>query len=176
MPRIVRPIVLIVVLALAAGACRRQPPATEVVPSLAGSADLELLPAPEPPPPRPAERPRPARPEIAITTLSQELPEYPAAALEDRVTCTARLLYHIQTDGSADLIRLEWDAAPPEQHVAAFEASIDRTVETWKFVPAIRLIPRQASDGGQTYESKVIPKAGRALIRFRVEEGKPVVE
>ncbi len=42
----------------------------------------------------------------------------------------------------------------------------------------VRVLPRAFAVRiqWQTYESKVIPKAGRALIRFRVAEGKPFVE
>jgi hypothetical protein len=114
--------------------------------------------------------------EGAPETLSQGLPVYPDSAIADGVACTARFLYHIETDGSATVVRLEWDLAPPPHHVETFESAIRDAVATWRFVPAFQLVYKETSDGKKGFEKPLIPKAGRALIRFRVEDGRGIVE
>ncbi|ANM30377.1 hypothetical protein ABI59_13555 [Acidobacteria bacterium Mor1] len=114
--------------------------------------------------------------QAAPTKLRQELPEYPAAALADQVDCTAELLFHILTDGTAKVVRLEWNPAPPEQHKEAFEQAIHTAVADWEFVPGFRWIRRTDDDGQVRVEKQDIPKGRTVRIRFRVEGGKAVVE
>jgi hypothetical protein len=154
-------------------AARRVPP--DVDAQGVGTAELDLLPSPEP------ERPAgvaPTRlpPEAAPETVSQALPTYPNSALNEGVTCTAELLYHIETNGSATLVRLTWNLPPPSDHRDAFESAINDAVTTWEFTPGYQLILVERADGTMRYEKRLIPKARRAMIRFRVEGGKGVVE
>ncbi len=114
--------------------------------------------------------------QTAPKTLTQPLPAYPESALADEVSCSARILYHIETDGLATLVRLGWDVPPPDAHAAAFESSIHDAVAAWRFDPATRLNPGRRPDGVVTYSRQVIPKAVNVLIRFRVEGGRAVVE
>jgi hypothetical protein len=140
-----------------------------------GRTDLELLPSPEPE--RTADvNPASLPPEAAPETVSQALPTYPSLAINDGVACTAELLYHIETDGSATLVRLTWDLPPPADHVDAFESAINDAVAAWEFVPGFQLRFKERADGTMSYEKHLIPKARRAAIRFRVEGGKGVVE
>jgi len=140
-----------------------------------GRTDLEVLP-PEPPPPALRDQSKRPPPEAAPETLSQALPAYPVSALEDGVSCTARLLYHIQTDGSAELVSLEWELAPPGEHREAFEPAILAAVGTWEFAPAYQLRLRIQPDESAHFEKRPIPKAAHALVRFQVEDGQPVVQ
>ena len=139
-----------------------------------GAAEIELL----PPPVRiaPQGHEPPFRPELGPIELRQDLPAYPLSALGDAVACTARLLYHIETDGSASLVRLEWDEPPPPEHTDAFVSAIDAAMARWEFEPGRRWIKRTQPDGTSKREMQLIPKSGRALIRFRVDDGKPVVD
>jgi len=140
-----------------------------------GTAELELLPSPEPE--RAADvAPTTLPPEAAPETVSQALPTYPNAAVNDGVACTAELLYHIETDDSATLVRLTWDLPPPSDHLDAFETAINDAVATWEFAPGYQLRLVERADGTMSYEKRPIPKARRAVIRFRVEGGKGVVE
>lgn len=159
-----------------AGCAHRHLEVDQEPPQGLGTTEIEILPPPEPEtaPPRDV-RKRPP-PEAAPQTISQALPTYPARALEDRVACAAQLLYHIQTDGSATLVRLNWDPAPPPGHEEAFESAIRDAVATWEFVPAYQLRFKELPDGSPSFEKRLIPKARRAVIRFRVEAGQPIVE
>ena len=141
-----------------------------------GTAELELLPPPEPEQPSLGNVQKKPTPEASPETVSQALPRYPTSALEDRVACTARLLYHIQTDGSVTIVRLVWDPAPPQDHVEAFESAIRDAAATWEYMPAYRLRHKERDDGTAGFEKQLIPKARRAVIRFRVEGGQAVVE
>ena len=139
-----------------------------------GAAEIELLPPPTRTAPE-GQRP-PHRPEVGPIEIRQDLPVYPPSALEDGIACTARLLYHIETGGNASLVRLQWDDPPPPEHTNAFAASIESAMATWEFEPARRWILRTQPDGTEKREMQVIPKSGRALIRFRVDNGRPVVD
>jgi hypothetical protein len=140
-----------------------------------GATELELLPAIEHPV---SEGYEPARSRISTppVTLRQELPSYPEAAIADEIRCEARLLYHIETDGTARLVRLEWDLPPPDERRDAFESAIRNAVAGWEFVPSQRWTPVETEDGSTRRRPKPIPKAGRALVRFRVVDGTPIVE
>lgn len=104
------------------------------------------------------------------------MPSYPEAALPSEVACSAKLLYHIQTDGSAWLVRLEWAVPPPQDHRDSFEEALSEAVAEWRFTPARELAPKKMPDGSIEPEPRPIPTAVNAIIRFRMEEGKPVVE
>ena len=93
-----------------------------------------------------------------------------------QVACSARVLYHIETSGSATLVRLEWDAPPPEQHREAFELAIQEAMAEWEFQPAMRVRGKKLPDGSTVPETRLVPKASYAVIRFRVVEGRGVVE
>jgi len=167
------PVALVLAAATLLGCAARSP--ADLDARKVGRAELEPLPPPDPG--RPVEASALAlAPEGAAKTLIQALPAYPDAALSDAVDCRAELLYHIETDGSATLVRLEWNPPPPAGHVAGFEASIRDAVATWRFEPAYQLRLKERADGGMTYEKRLIPKARRVAVRFRVEDGKAVVE
>ncbi len=114
--------------------------------------------------------------QAAPTKVRQELPAYPTTALADQVDCTAELLFHILTDGTAKVVRLNWNPAPPEEHREAFDQAIRTAVAGWEFVPAFRWIRRTDDDGQVRVEKQDIPKGRNVRIRFRVEGGKAVVE
>lgn len=141
-----------------------------------GISDLEIL----PPPPRqplpegyePKLRPVESPPEVR----DQALASYPESAVADEVACTARLLYHILEDGTVRLVRLEWDEPPPTEHRASFEEKIREAILGWRFIPAKKWIPTSLDDGSRTTVPQPIPKAERAIVRFRVEDGQGIVE
>ena len=154
----------------------RRPPVVDMSQPGTGTAELEILPAVEPQSSYQTDAQKRPPPETAPQTLSQSLPTYPPSALEHGVACSARLLYHIQTDGSATLVRLAWDSSPPQEHLEAFESAIRAAVATWEFKPAMQLRLKTLADGSARFDKRVIPKAGHAIIRFRVDEGKAVID
>jgi hypothetical protein len=89
---------------------------------------------------------------------------------------TARILYHIEVDGSATLVRLEWDPAPDNDYIKLFEGSIQTAMAGWEFAPAHRIMTTEHPDG--SIDSKAVPikSADRVIIRFQVIDGKGVVE
>lgn len=142
-----------------------------------GTVALELVPPPVTEVTAPTQGQQTLSPEAAPETVSQALPTYPSSALEDRIACTVQLLYHIQTDGSATVARLEWNPGPPQIHVEAFESAIRDAVGNWEFIPAYQMRSKRGADGNVTsFEKHLIPKARDAVIRFRVEDGKAIVE
>ena len=141
-----------------------------------GTSDLEVLPPPPREPPPEGYTPRLRPPETPPETRRQSLPGYPESAVAFEVKCTARLLYHIQTDGSATLVRLEWEVPPPPEHLTRFEEKIQEAVASWEFIPAKKWVPTKMHDGSTTTVPHPIPKAERAVVRFRVEDGAGVVE
>jgi hypothetical protein len=60
--------------------------------------------------------------------------------------------------------------------VAAFERAIRDAVEGWRFEAAQRLLLRTLPDGSGGFERRPIPVARHAIVRFRVEGGRPIVE
>lgn len=166
---------VVLLLAGLVSGCAR-PVAPEVTPrrSFDGATDMVILPPDglEPTVRTEAELPPP---QAAPTTLEQALPEYPQAALTDEVACSAEVLYHIETDGGARLVRLEWEIAPPDEHRAVFETAIRDAIAGWRFVPAKRIRRDFDADGKLHWEEQPIPKAKRALIDFRVVEGRGTV-
>jgi hypothetical protein len=139
-----------------------------------GTSDIEHL-SPAAPESRPEGEKRPPLiypPE----PLQQEAPEYPREALDSEVSCAARLLYHVESDGSASLVRLEWEKAPPEKFLATFDAAIRAAVAAWEFEPAQRVEPEKLPNGAIEPKMTPVPSAHRALIRFRVVDGRGVVE
>jgi len=141
-----------------------------------GTVGLEDLPPPEIAPSRLASPSARPSAEVPAQTLLQALPRYPDAALGDEVHCTARLLYHIEVDGTASLVRLEWDPAPAAEYREAFEKAIREAVATWSYTAARRYRWKKNPDGSLEFEERAIPTARRAIIRFRVEKGRGVVE
>jgi len=156
--------------------CRRKPVQATPPPPERGTSELEILPAEQVPRATDPERKKVLAPESAPGTVRQDLPGYPETALGDAVECTATVLYHIETDGSARLVRLEWELEPPAEHVAAFEDAIRTAVGSWLFEPAKRYRFKEVADGSFRYDEQVIPKAARAIVRFRVVAGRGVVE
>jgi hypothetical protein len=118
-------------------------------------------------------RPRLVLPPVAVR---RELPAYPEAALGDSVSCVAEILYHVETSGQATLVRLGWVEPPPRTHVAAFEDTIRTVMVDWLFKPAERVEPEQRPDGTIEPIRTPVPVAQHAYIRFRVENGTPVVD
>jgi len=153
---------------------RSRTPETQPAPS--GTSDLEILP---PPPQEPApEGSRPQRGRIVIPPVPKKLapPRYPDAAVSDGIACVAQLLYHIETDGTAKLVRLEWEDPPPPEHLTEFEETIRAAVSEWAYIPAIRLVPTKMPDGSTVTERRPVPKARHAVVRFRVVNGEGVAE
>jgi hypothetical protein len=103
------------------------------------------------------------------------LPSYPEVALADEVKCAARLLYHIQIDGSVTLVRLEWDEPPSSEYQLAFEEAIRDAIATWRYIPAKKWVPTKMEGAIRTVPH-AIPKAERAIVGFHVEEGHGIVE
>ena len=106
--------------------------------------------------------------------LHQILPKYPESALSEAVACVARILYHVEISGQATLVRLEWDDPPPAEYVTEFEEAIRTAISQWSFIPAVRIVSKTQDDG--SIVRTPVPKAQHALIRFRVEDGKAIVE
>jgi hypothetical protein len=143
--------VLLVALALSGCAGRRS--TVEQNPGV-GWSEIRILPSPEPDPAAAAVGTLPA--ESAPEVVDQAPPSYPASALDDLVDCTARILYHIQTDGSAELVRLQWEPPPPSVHLEVFEAAIHEAIAGWAFVPGQQLAPWERPDGAFGFEWKPI--------------------
>jgi len=118
----------------------------------------------------------PPRLVIPPSALKRPLPEYPEPALDEEIACTARLLYHVEASGAVKLVRLEWDVPPPPHHLAAFEASISEAISHWDYTPAVRIGVMKQPDGSVKSTYTTIPKAQHSLIRFRVVEGRGVVD
>ena len=165
---------LLLLLTTTVPGCGRRAPTVET-PTFVGSSEIEVLRPQSEPSIRVESEQRPP-PEGAPATLQQDSPVYPESAIEARVTCAARLLYHIETDGTASVARIDWDVAPPEPHAPAFEATIHDAVATWRFQPAFQQVFRELPDGSYRFEKKPIPKAVTAVIRFRVVDGVPIVD
>lgn len=165
---------LALALAFAGCATRGQPEPTPD-PERTGTAEMEQLQAPYSAPA--GGYTRQAGPlELPPEPLSQELPVYPASALPAEVSCVARILYHTETDGTSSLVRLDWETAPPEVHREAFATAIREAVASWVFKPAVRVVPTTLPDGAVEPSREPVRHAGRAVIRFRVESGVPIVE
>jgi len=113
---------------------------------------------------------------VPPTPITQNLPIYPESALEAAVACVARILYHVETSGQATLVRLEWKEPPPTEYLIMFEEAIRTAISQWAFHPAIRIVPERQDDDSIEAVQTPVPKALHALIRFRVENGKAVVE
>lgn len=171
----VAPIVLS--LAMAGCAARGPDPVRDTPARPRGTTELERIPSPPPAaaPSGPGPLTRRPPPLALPETIHQPPPGYPESAVGDRVACRASILYHVQTDGSARLVRLEWEAAPPESYRGAFESAIRAAVETWRFEPAYQLVFTERPEG-PVYEKRRVPHAAGARLRFRVEDGKPVVD
>jgi len=165
------PIALAALLIASGCAQRMQEPASPG--SFIGKTQIEPL-APTASDFRPGQKRAPLI--IPPRILAQSLPQYPSGALEDGVACTARILYHVEVSGQATLVRVEWDVAPPSIHLGAFENSIADAVASWSFTAADRIIPEMQEDGSIESQIQPVPQAQHALIRFRVEDGKAVVE
>jgi len=152
------------------GCAARAPATTEPVPR-AGTSHIQDF---QPPPSTDPER----RPPLILppSALSRALPEYPASALDDAVSCVARILYHVETSGRATLVRLEWVEPPPAEHVAAFEDAVRTSVSRWRFESAVRVVPEKLADGSIEPRRTPVPTAQHAFISFRVEDGRAVVE
>lgn len=113
---------------------------------------------------------------IGAAPLEQALPDYPASALGDEIACSVEILYHVQTDGSVRIVRLDWRLMPPREHLQAFEDALAAAVAGWRFEPAWRYRQVEDEEGKPRFVVQKIPSAQRVLIRFRVEHGQAVVE
>ncbi len=139
-----------------------------------GSSSLENV---QPPASDPLPRDRKPPPlVIPPAPFVQPLPVYPSQALEAEVACSARLLYHVERDGTARLVRLEWESAPPQEHLEVFEASIRNAIANWDFAPAQKIVPVKQPDGSIEPDGQPVPYAQHAIVGFRVVEGRGVVE
>ena len=159
-------------LVTAVGCVAHKPPSQQA-PASVGTSQMDHFAPPTSSSPRIGKRPPlviPPRPTV------QSLPIYPKTALDDAVACVARILYHVEMSGEATLVRLEWDEPPPVEHLVDFEEAIGAAVAEWKFHAAFRIIPETQDDGSIEPVQKLLPKALHALIRFRVENGAPIVE
>lgn len=141
-----------------------------------GSAELEVVPPPPWQPPTRRDEFTYSAPESPPVVQEQGFPTYPESALADEVACVARLLYHILKDGSVTLVRLEWDEPPPPEHLAAFEAQIREAMLGWRFIPSRKWVRTTLENGSIRAIPQAIPKAERAIVRFRVGRGRGVVE
>ena len=103
-------------------------------------------------------------------------PAYPESVVTEGVSCAATLLYHIQKDGSVSLVRLGWDDPPPPEYEDRFEGEIRTAMLEWRFIPAKKWVPTELEDGSIDLVPHPIPKAERAIVRFRVEQGRGIVE
>jgi hypothetical protein len=137
---------------------------------------MEVLPPPPQKPVPEGHRTQPGR--IVIPPIPKRLgpPRYPDAALGDEIACVAELLYHVEIDGTARLVRLEWQEPPPDEHLPEFEDTIRIAVADWEYTPALRLVPQKLPDGSTRIDHQPVPKARHAVVRFRVVNGKGVVE
>lgn len=156
--------------ALILSGCAHRPPPGDS-PDRSGATEIEDF---QPESREPDDRPPPLV--IPPQALERPLPAYPETALADHVACTARVLFHVEPDGSVRLVRLEWDIPPPDEHVEAFESVIREVIPRWDYVPATRIEPRERPDGSIESKFRKIPKAQHSRIRFRVERGRGVVE
>ena len=92
------------------------------------------------------------------------------------MACVAKILYHVEMSGQANLVRMDWEEPPPIEHLVEFEEAIRRAVSEWEFEPAIRIVPETQDDGSIEPVVTPLPQALHAFIRFRVENGTPIVE
>ena len=118
-------------------------------------------------------------PRIAETrpqALHQPLPAYPPQAMDAQVSCEIRLMYHVETDGSAAAVRFNWVLRPPDTYLKAFEAAILEAISEWKFKPAIRHLTRQMPDGSVDTETQAVTRSKWIIIRFQVVDGQGVTE
>lgn len=161
--------------ALDLSACAsRKAPVIEVDQPRVGIADLETIPPSAPEPLPKGQKPPPMV--LPPEPLSQSPPQYPKSAIEEEISGRAKLLYHVERDGSATLVRLEWLSAVPENHLEAFESAIETAVAGWTFTPARRIVPVTQPDGSIEPEMQPVAQAFRVIVRFRVEDGAGVVE
>ena len=82
----------------------------------------------------------------------------------------------VTASGQATLVRLEWDEPPPAAYVSEFEEAIRTAISQWSFIPAVRIVPKTRADDSIEFNRTPIPNAQHAFIRFRVEDGKAIVE
>ena len=145
-------------------------------PEQTGTAEMELLGPPERRDPTPADLDLTRPMDIQAIPRRQGKPDYPPQALPTGQACAARILYHVEVDGSATLVRLEWDKAPDTSYLKLFEDSIRDAMAGWEFSPAHRLMIHEDQNG--VLGSKAIPikYADRVIIRFSVLDGKGIVE
>jgi len=162
---------ILIVVGLTACAGAKAPPVQPM-----GSSELEILPPPPYEPLPEGVRPTLRPPETPPKVQDRMPPSYPDSALSEEIACAAKLLYHIQKDGSVTLVRLEWDEPPPSRFEESFEEEIRTAMLAWRFIPAKKLVPTTLEDGSIDLVPHPIPKAERAIVRFRVQEGRGIVE
>jgi hypothetical protein len=171
-----RPASVLLIFALAALGCAAKKDVADSVSNrrLTGSSELQTVQRVYNPPADElaTEAPPPEHPPIPV---HQPLPEYPPEAVASEIACTAYLLYHTEMDGSASFVRVDWTVPPPDDHIASFEAAIERAVESWEFEPAFKLVPTEMDDGAIEPVRKTIRFAGRAIVRFLVVDGVGIV-
>ena len=164
---------VLIVASAAAGCASQRSKGTETMP-LVGTSQIDHF---QNPPPG-SSTSREKRPPLVIppTPHNQELPDYPNSAVDEGVACVARVLYHVETTGQATLVRLEWDQPPPSKYLGEFEQAIEAAVLKWSYAPAVEIVGEKQDDGSVELVRTPVPSAQRAFIRFRVENGKAVVE
>jgi hypothetical protein len=169
---VVRVAWLVLLLALLIACAGGKKPAVQPT----GTSDLEVLPPPPYEPPPEGARLKRGPLVLPYEVEDRSSPGYPEAALADEIACSARLLYHILRDGSAKLVRLEWEAPPPPEYETAFEEEILQAMASWRYTPARKMVPVKHEDGSTELVLEPVPKAERAIVRFRVEQGRGIVE
>ena len=168
--------ILLAALLLPSGCRNRLPQTTPHTPQTAGTSEMELLGPPPRREPTPEDLDINHPMDIKAVPRRQGKPAYPPAGLPTEQACIARVLYHVEPDGSATLVHLEWDVPPGDAFTKLFEASIRDAIAGWEFSPAHRIITTEFPDGSRDSEAIPIKYADRAVIRFRVLEGRGVVE
>ena len=168
---------ILAAMVLLATGCKIVPPDTfPRSPEPTGSSEMEILGPPPRREPTPEDLRRPPHFETPAHARRQGKPEYPLEGLSTSQECMARILYHIEVDGSATLVRLEWDPAPGDGFLKLFEDSIREAITGWEFSPSHRLVPTEQPDGSIEPKAVPIKSADRVIIRFSVIEGRGVVE
>jgi hypothetical protein len=168
--------ILMAAMFLLAGCNTVSPDTVPKPPEPTGSSEMEILGPPPRREPTPADLDRGYPTDLQAFARRQEKPSYPMEALPFVQSGTARILYHIEVDGSATLVRLEWDPGPDDDYLKLFEDSIQTAMAGWEFAPAHRIMTTEHPDGSIDSNAVPIKSADRVIIRFQVIDGKGVVE
>jgi hypothetical protein len=170
-------LLLVVLLGVLLCGCRGNAVRTTPRPSgSTGTAEMEILGPPPRREPTVEDLEKGYPTDLQAFARRQAKPDYPPEAVDGAQECTARILFHVEVDGTVTLVRLEWDPEPDSGFLQLFEDSIRNAMAGWEYSPAHRIITTEKPDG--SIDSKAIPikSADRVIIRFRIVDGKGVVE